>query len=392
MKNKKPLTRNCPTCNILITYSSREACRTGERKNSECKSCGTKTQYKNNPEKNIGCNNGRFGKSLLDVMKEKYGNNLGIIKYDEWRINIDSNDKKFKSGVNNPQFGNNSNKKSGLSYKGYYKGLFFRSSFELMFIYEYFKKNNCLPKPADNSKYKVEYELESKKRNYFPDFYCEKENKVLEIKSLKFLNTTQNIIKKECAINHFNKLNIGFESLSEYDLGIYLEYGKSWQKVIYEFMYNLYLNYEIELLDISVIKLKNGLKKKNMISKLNKLIEMGRQTYCIEIDEEGRRHFPNHAQVSYETHKKYLNNSIVSNLILKDMVFHTIKADDVEDFINNNDIKTVLTLLVTALCELHSNASMFGGIESDSFKMKFKQLDRRGKQVLSLIAKQELIN
>jgi hypothetical protein len=45
----------------------------------------------------------------------------------------------------------------------------------------------------------------------------------------------------------------------------------------------------------------------------------------------------------------------------------------------------VLTLLVTSLCELHSNASMFGGIESTSFKIKYKQLDKRGNQVLKLL-------
>ena len=70
MKNKKPLTRVCPTCNILITYSSREACRAGERKNSECKSCSTKTQYINNPEKNLGENNGRHGKTLINIAKK----------------------------------------------------------------------------------------------------------------------------------------------------------------------------------------------------------------------------------------------------------------------------------------------------------------------------------
>ena len=69
------------------------------------------------------------------------------------------------------------------------------------------------------------------------------------------------------------------------------------------------------------------------------------------------------------------------------MVLHTIKSDEVEDFIKNNSIKTVITLLVTALCELHSNASMFGGTESTSFKIKFKQLDKRGKQILKLINK-----
>lgn len=107
--------------------------------------------------------------------------------------------------------------------------------------------------------------------------------------------------------------------------------------------------------------------------------------YCLEIDEDGRRHFPNHAEVSYKTYMDVFKNELVGNLIKNDMVFHTIKSDEVQEFIDSNDIKTVLTLLVTSLCELHSNAAMFGGVESTSFKIKFKQIDKRGKQVLSLL-------
>lgn len=107
--------------------------------------------------------------------------------------------------------------------------------------------------------------------------------------------------------------------------------------------------------------------------------------YCMIIDEDGKRHFPNHAQVSFDTFSKISDNKIVADLILKDMVFHTIKSDEVEDFVKNNSIESILTLLVTALCELHSNAAMFGGIESTSFKIKYKQLDKRGKQVLNLL-------
>ena len=107
--------------------------------------------------------------------------------------------------------------------------------------------------------------------------------------------------------------------------------------------------------------------------------------YCMTIGEDGKRHFPNHAQVSFDTFSKISDNKIVADLILKDMVFHTIKSDEVEDFVKNNSIENILTLLVTALCELHSNAAMFGGIESTSFKIKYKQLDKRGKQVLNLL-------
>ena len=109
--------------------------------------------------------------------------------------------------------------------------------------------------------------------------------------------------------------------------------------------------------------------------------------YCITIDEDGRRHFPDHANVSANTFAQISDNKIVKDLISKDMVFHTIKADEVEDFVKNNSLQTVLTLLVTSLCELHSNASMFGGIESTSFKIKYKQLDKRGNQVLKIINK-----
>jgi hypothetical protein len=75
-------------------------------------------------------------------------------------------------------------------------------------------------------------------------------------------------------------------------------------------------------------------------------------------------------------------------LISKDMVFHTINQIRWSwRILNSNSLQTVLTLLVTSLCELHSNASMFGGIESTSFKIKYKQLDKRGNQVLKLILK-----
>lgn len=109
--------------------------------------------------------------------------------------------------------------------------------------------------------------------------------------------------------------------------------------------------------------------------------------YCITIDENGKRHFPDHAKVSFDTYKSISDNKVVADLILKDMDLHTIKADDVEEFINKNSIKTTLTLLVTALCEIHANADMFGGIDSQSFKIKFKQLDRRGNQILKLLNK-----
>lgn len=42
------------------------------------------------------------------------------------------------------------------------------------------------------------------------------------------------------------------------------------------------------------------------------------------------------------------------------------------------------TNLIAGLSEIHANASMFGGIDSTSFKIKWKQISKRGKKILAL--------
>ena len=103
--------------------------------------------------------------------------------------------------------------------------------------------------------------------------------------------------------------------------------------------------------------------------------------YCIEYDEDGRKHFPNHAHVSKETYLN-LNESKreVADLIGWDMLLHSGTADEIKEVgLSKYDAHT---LLITSLSEIHSNASMFGGIESISFKSKWKKLDRRSKMIL----------
>lgn len=104
---------------------------------------------------------------------------------------------------------------------------------------------------------------------------------------------------------------------------------------------------------------------------------------CIEYDAEERRHFPNHAEVSYNTFKSLFDNETVADLILHDMDLHCLKAEGIDDFIKNTN--NIPALMITALAELHSNASMFGGIESDSFKIKYKSLEKRSKQIIQKI-------
>lgn len=103
--------------------------------------------------------------------------------------------------------------------------------------------------------------------------------------------------------------------------------------------------------------------------------------FCLTVDRDGKRHFPNHAEVSYQIFSKLFNDELAADLIRHDMDVHLLKADGVEEFCKSEN---VITLLITGLAEIHSNASMFGGIESTSFKIKWKCLNRRGKQILSI--------
>jgi hypothetical protein len=100
--------------------------------------------------------------------------------------------------------------------------------------------------------------------------------------------------------------------------------------------------------------------------------------YCLTIDEEGRRHFPNHPWMSHQTWLRVSNNKTIANLILWDMKIHTMKAVDVDEFCQHRE---ATTLLLAGLAEVHSNAKMFGGIESESFKIKWSQINKRGKSI-----------
>ena len=103
--------------------------------------------------------------------------------------------------------------------------------------------------------------------------------------------------------------------------------------------------------------------------------------YCITFDDEGRKHFPDHANVSYNIAKLFFSESI-SMLVKNDMASHLTKPSEYKSFMELDNYKI---LLITGLCELHSNASMFGGIESTSFKIKYKKLFKLGKNIIKEI-------
>ena len=117
--------------------------------------------------------------------------------------------------------------------------------------------------------------------------------------------------------------------------------------------------------------------------------------YCLTIDDEGRKHFPDHANVSADVYSQVFDKSdfskemtsqdgLVSHLIRHDMDIHLLKSDGVEEFCQN---PYCLTLLLVGLAEIHSNSKMFGGFDSTSFKIKWKSINQRGKQIIKLITK-----
>jgi len=108
--------------------------------------------------------------------------------------------------------------------------------------------------------------------------------------------------------------------------------------------------------------------------------------FALSIDEDGKRHFPNHAEISKNTWLQYNNvtddNIQIADLIGMDMDIHLLKDTGIDEFCKRNE---AATLLLTGLAEIHSNASMFGGIESISFKTKFKSINKRGKKITTYL-------
>jgi hypothetical protein len=103
---------------------------------------------------------------------------------------------------------------------------------------------------------------------------------------------------------------------------------------------------------------------------------------CRTVDEVGRQHFPKHAEVSKDVWLEHGGSLAVASLIEMDMDVHCLKAEGLAEFASRPE---AATLLLTALAEMHANAAMFGGTGSTSFKIKFKHIERRGRQIIQLI-------
>jgi hypothetical protein len=143
-------------------------------------------------------------------------------------------------------------------------------------------------------------------------------------------------------------------------------------------------------------QLRSSLHPIDIIEKYTRYHDIGKPL-CRTVDPDGRVHFPNHADVSREAYLQATGDLITANLIGWDMCIHSEKSEEIALRLNGGYFagadkgwekgyrpwtkQDACTLLIAALAELHSNARLFGGTSSTSFKIKFKQIDKRGKQI-----------
>lgn len=100
--------------------------------------------------------------------------------------------------------------------------------------------------------------------------------------------------------------------------------------------------------------------------------------FCKTIDENGKVHFPDHAEKSYHLWLNSGGNEQAALLMKMDMDIHKLKSNDIKEFIKR---KECISLLLAGLSEVYSNSKLFGGIESVSFKIKNKHLEKVGKWI-----------
>lgn len=62
---------------------------------------------------------------------------------------------------------------------------------------------------------------------------------------------------------------------------------------------------------------------------------------------------------------------------------HLLKAKDLKEFSKKPQI--AINLMLTALAEVHANSQLFGGQDSVSFKIKWKQIDQRGRALCKML-------
>lgn len=98
---------------------------------------------------------------------------------------------------------------------------------------------------------------------------------------------------------------------------------------------------------------------------------------CLTI-EDGKRRFPNHAEWSAKQYAHiFPDDGFTTALIRHDMDFHMLRGDELKKLWKS---PFAPILYFTAWAEINANAEMFGGRESESYKIKRSRLIQAAKK------------
>lgn len=243
MLSEKKYERNCPVCSKLLIYISRGNRDYAEAERRKCPSCAKKgwkpseelrrlwseqrkgagnsfygrthtdktkeklrrrdyTRYKTEEFRakmrsvaRRGESNPMYGRSLAELLLEKYGEEEGWRRIEDWKAKQSSN----SSGENNPMYGRPAPKGSGCGWSGWYKGWYFRSLHELSYVIYTLEPQGLKWESAEQNRLRIPY-IDScgRNRTYTADFLVD--NRFLvEIKPDSLQNTGDVIIKLRAA-------------------------------------------------------------------------------------------------------------------------------------------------------------------------------------------------
>lgn len=215
--------RICPICRKEISYKSASTGKNLERLNKPCRQCHMKihnsstamrecTSKRNRENNPVHTENGRsamlknfskmrgennpFCKGLVVLLREKYGNDDGIIK---WKKAISDS----TSGEKSHRYGKPVSLSCGKGWSGWYKNWYFRSSIELFYMINVIERFNLEWESAEKNELRISYELFGKKRTYVADFLIAKKY-LVECKPKLLMNSAQ-VKAKQAAANIFCK-------------------------------------------------------------------------------------------------------------------------------------------------------------------------------------------
>lgn len=227
------LYRYCPTCNNKIFHKNIKERIRSEKDDRNCRKCeGFKKMEKYKGEGNPFYNKNHTDenkKLFHDIHKGKRysintefkkggkGNTINIYylwvkKYgkeiaDDKLNNFKSKQSKNNSGEGNPMYGKPSPIGSGNGWSGWYKGWYFRSLLELSYMIFVIERFNIKWESGEKKKNRIEYYINNKKRNYFPDFIIN-DKYVVECKPKKLWNTEINKLKFKYADEYCKSNNM----------------------------------------------------------------------------------------------------------------------------------------------------------------------------------------